>query len=65
MEESNVNNLNGVPNFGHGMPEDGVVMAGVTDVPQEVATEEVEEGIEVEDDEEVEEAVADVPAEEE
>lgn len=34
MEESNVNNLNGVPNFGFGMPEDGIVQAGVTDVPQ-------------------------------
>lgn len=22
MEQSNVNNLNGVPNFGHGFPED-------------------------------------------
>lgn len=32
--ESSVNNLNGIPNFGHGMPEDGVVIAGVTDVPQ-------------------------------
>lgn len=35
MEEPNVNNLNGIPNFGHGLPEDGVVIAGVTDVPQE------------------------------
>lgn len=34
MEDTNVNNLNGVPNFGHGMPEDGVVVAGVTDIPQ-------------------------------
>lgn len=66
MEESNVNNLNGVPNFGHGLPEDGVVAAGVTDVPQEIATEEVEESVEVEDDAVVEEeTVADVPAEEE
>jgi hypothetical protein len=65
MEESNVNNLNGVPNFGHGMPEDGVVAAGVTDVPQVAASEEEDKGIEVEDDEEVEETIADVPAEEE
>lgn len=41
MEESNVNNLNGVPNFGHGLPVDGVVEAGVTDVPQEVETDEI------------------------
>ena len=34
MDETNVNKLNGVPNFGHGMPDDGVVIAGVTDVPQ-------------------------------
>ena len=34
MEEPNVNNLNGVSNFGHGMPEDGVVIAGTTDVAQ-------------------------------
>lgn len=34
MSESRVNNLNGVPNFGHGLPEDGVVIAGVTDIPQ-------------------------------
>lgn len=34
-ETSNVNNLNGVPNFGHGMPEDGIVEAGITDIPLE------------------------------
>lgn len=34
MEETNVNNLNGIPNFGHGLPADGIVIAGVTDVPQ-------------------------------
>ena len=34
MNETNVNKLNGVPNFGHGMPDDGIVIAGVTDVPQ-------------------------------
>lgn len=34
MDESNVNNLNGIPNFGFGMPADGVVQAGITDVPQ-------------------------------
>lgn len=42
MEESNVNKLNGVPNFGHGLPEDGVVIAGTTDIPQEVAEESIE-----------------------
>lgn len=31
-EQPNVNNLNGVPNFGHGLPQDGVVEAGVSDV---------------------------------
>lgn len=36
-----VNNLNGIPNFGHGMPEDGVVIAGVTDVPQTPMEDEV------------------------
>lgn len=34
MSESSVNNLNGIPNFGHGLPVDGVVIAGVTDIPQ-------------------------------
>ncbi len=34
METPNVNNLNGVANFGHGLPDNGVVIAGVTDVPQ-------------------------------
>lgn len=29
-----VNNLNDIPNFGHGMPEDGIVQAGITDVSQ-------------------------------
>lgn len=32
MDETNVNNINGIPNFGHGLPEDGIVIAGVTDV---------------------------------
>lgn len=40
MDETNVNNLNGIPNFGHGLPEDGVVEAGITDVPQEETVEE-------------------------
>lgn len=31
MEDSNVNNLNGVPNFGHGLPE-----AHEKDTPEEV-----------------------------
>lgn len=55
MEETpNVNNLNGIPNFGHGMPADGEVVAGVTDVPQaEVVAEEVVK----------EEVVVDVPEE--
>lgn len=43
MEIPNVNNLNGVPNFGHGLPEDGVVEAGVTDVLEEAAPEETKE----------------------
>jgi len=34
MEETNVNRLNGIPNFGHGLPENGEVIAGVTDIPQ-------------------------------
>ncbi len=34
MEETNVNKLNGVPNYGHGLPGDGVVQAGITDYPQ-------------------------------
>ena len=32
METPNVNNLNGIPNFGYGLPADGIVIAGVTDV---------------------------------
>lgn len=59
MEETNVNNLNGIPNFGHGMPQDGVVVAGVTDV----GTPEVEVEVEVEEEvstpEEVEEIESD------
>lgn len=35
MEESNVNRLNGVENFGHGMEGVEEVVAGVTDVPTE------------------------------
>lgn len=57
MEEPNVNKLNGVPNYGHGMPEDGVVVAGVTDIPQE-------EQIETQPEEEVTEEVTDQPEEE-
>lgn len=34
MEEPNVNRLNNIPNFGHGLPADGVVIAGLTDVAQ-------------------------------
>lgn len=36
MEDTNVNKLNGVPNFGHGLPADGVVQAGITDVPNQL-----------------------------
>lgn len=32
-----MNKLNGIENFGHGLPEDGIVMAGITDVPQSMA----------------------------
>ena len=45
MDTPNVNNLNGIPNFGHGLPEDGVVIAGVTDVPQDVPMDETEETV--------------------
>jgi hypothetical protein len=38
METPNVNNLNGIPNFGFGLPEDGIVIAGVTDVPHTMFT---------------------------
>lgn len=63
MEESNVNNLNGVPNFGHGMPEDGIVIAGVTDVPQPL--QELTEVNMDNDEKEIETPVeADVPADE-
>ena len=53
MDEPNVNKLNGIPNFGHGLPPDGVVIAGVTDVPQEeleVSEETKEPQVELEDD---------------
>lgn len=43
MDETNVNNLNGIPNFGHGLPEDGIVVAGITDVPTEVVEETIDE----------------------
>ena len=46
--ETTVNNLNGVPNFGHGLPEDGVVIAGVTDVPQNMQEDISEEMVEQE-----------------
>lgn len=39
MDETNVNNLNSIPNFGHGLPEDGVVQAGITDIPGDIPTE--------------------------
>lgn len=39
MEDSNVNNLNGIGNFGHGMPEDGIVQAGITDIPTDTQPE--------------------------
>ena len=42
MEDSTMNNLNGVPNFGHGMPADGVVIAGVTDVGEAAVVEPTE-----------------------
>lgn len=49
MDETSVNNLNGIPNFGHGLPEDGVVQAGITDVatpdtPVEEPVTETEQG---------------------
>lgn len=46
---TNVNNLNGIPNFGHGLPEDGEVVAGVTDIAQEIANIPIEESQEVEE----------------
>lgn len=57
MEDTNVNNLNGIPNFGHGMPDDGVVIAGVTDVPQLQVNLDEDHGIQ-------EEVQEDVPADE-
>lgn len=39
MEESNVNNLNGVPNFGHGIPEDGDVGVPASEVDEIVPEE--------------------------
>lgn len=50
-----VNNLNGIPNFGHGLPEDGIVQAGITDVPHEEVEEETEVTPEEEPMEETEE----------
>lgn len=47
MDETNVNNLNGVPNFGHGLPDDGIVEAGITDVVGDATT--VEAPTEVEE----------------
>lgn len=40
MDDTSVNNLNGIPNFGHGLPEDGIVQAGITDNSDEVIAEE-------------------------
>lgn len=48
MELPNVNNLNSVPNFGHGLPADGIVKAGVTDVPQNMQEDISEETVEQE-----------------
>lgn len=39
MDNTNVNNLNGVPNFGHGVVADAKVQAGITDVPSETVEE--------------------------
>lgn len=51
----NVNNLNGISNFGHGIEEGVQVEAGITDVPQIISEiEPVEVPVEEETDEEVE-----------
>lgn len=62
IEETNVNNLNGIPNFGHGLPEDGIVIAGITDVVIETPIEDADTvDIPVEEAETVD--VLDVPVE--
>ena len=38
METSNVNNLNGIPNFGHGLPEEVKVEAEEVVTSEEVIT---------------------------
>jgi hypothetical protein len=43
MEQSNVNNLNGVPNFGHGFPEEEAQEIAATVEEVEVAEEVVEQ----------------------
>lgn len=45
---TNVNNLNGIPNFGHGIEEGEVVQAGITDIgaPEVAEIEPVEEVVE-------------------
>lgn len=35
MEQSNVNNLNGIPNFGHGWPEEVEAELSVQETPHE------------------------------
>lgn len=44
---TNVNNLNNITNFGHGIEEGVQVEAGITDIPQETETPEIEPVAEV------------------